>query len=117
MPTTLPKGLSAEQEKQYILQLQIEEITRKLRTNELGIPKNPEDRSPSPEPVYNSEGKRLNTREYRTKKKLEEQRHGLIQKMNEINSNYRPPGDYRAPGTRYTMQFRRSYGALKWEGR
>ena len=103
MPTTLPKGLSAEQEKQYILQLQIEEITRKLRTNELGIPKNPEDRSPSPEPVYNSEGKRLNTREYRTKKKLEEQRHGLIQKMNEINSNYRPPGDYRAPVTRYTL--------------
>merc|ERR1719431_2011954 len=73
---------------------------RKLRSNEMGIPKNPEDRSPSPEPVYNSEGKRLNTREYRTKKKLEEQRHALIQKMNEINANYRPPSDYRAPVNR-----------------
>merc|ERR1719187_1211724 len=49
MPTTLPKGLSGEQERQYIVQLQIEEITRKLRSNEMGIPKNPEDRSPSPE--------------------------------------------------------------------
>lgn len=50
------------------MQLQIEDLTRKLRTGDLGIPPNPEDRSPSPEPIYNSEGKRLNTREFRTRK-------------------------------------------------
>ncbi len=52
-------------------------------------------RSPSPEPIYNSEGKRLNTREYRTKKKFEEERHGLITKMTAINPSYKPPSDYK----------------------
>jgi hypothetical protein len=95
MPTTLPKGLTADQEKQYIYQWEIEEVTRKLRSDEMGIPKNPEDRSPSPEPIYNSQGQRQNTREYRTKRKLEEQRHALVNKMMQINSSYRPPSDYR----------------------
>ena len=31
-------------------------------------------RSPSPEPVYSSDGKRMNTREYRKRKQLEEMR-------------------------------------------
>lgn len=61
----------------------------------MGIPENPEARSPSPEPIYNNEGKRLNTREVRVRKKLEEDRHDLIQKMLEINVNYKPPIDYK----------------------
>lgn len=44
MPTVLPHNLTKEQEEAYILQLQIEEIGRKLRTGELGIPSNPEER-------------------------------------------------------------------------
>ena len=52
-------------------------------------------RSPSPEPIYNGEGKRMNTREYRTRKKLEEERHNLVQKMNELNPDYKPPVDYK----------------------
>ncbi|CAB1351799.1 unnamed protein product [Coregonus sp. 'balchen'] len=85
MPTVIPPGLTRDQEKAYIVQLQIEDLTRKLRTGDLGIPVNPEDRSPSPEPVYNSEGKRLNTREYRTRKKIEEERHSLITDMVALN--------------------------------
>lgn len=97
MPTVIPPGLSKEQEEQYLLQLQIEEISRRLRTGDLGIPPNPEDRSPSPEPIYNNEGKRLNTREYRTRKKLEEERHQLIQKQIDRNPEYKPPADYKPP--------------------
>ncbi|KAK0155785.1 Splicing factor 1 [Merluccius polli] len=82
------------------LQLQIEDLTRKLRTGDLGIPVNPEDRSPSPEPIYNSEGKRLNTREYRTRKKLEEERHSLITEMVGLNPEFKPPADYKPPATR-----------------
>lgn len=52
-------------------------------------------RSPSPEPIYNNEGKRLNTREYRTRKKLEEERHQLIQQVLKANPDYKPPADYR----------------------
>lgn len=52
-------------------------------------------RSPSPEPIYNNEGKRLNTREYRTRKKLEDDRHQLIQQVMKDNPDYKPPSDYR----------------------
>ncbi|XP_073514451.1 splicing factor 1-like isoform X2 [Phyllobates terribilis] len=100
MPTVIPPGLSREQERAYIVQLQIEDLTRKLRTGDLGIPPNPEDRSPSPEPIYNSEGKRLNTREFRTRKKLEEERHHLITEMVGLNPEFKPPADYRPPASR-----------------
>lgn len=50
--------MTKEQERAYLLQLQIEELTRRLRMDDLGIPANPEERSPSPEPVYNAQGKR-----------------------------------------------------------
>ncbi|XP_026882249.2 splicing factor 1 isoform X2 [Electrophorus electricus] len=100
MPTVIPPGLTREQERAYIVQLQIEDLTRKLRTGDLGIPVNPEDRSPSPEPIYNSEGKRLNTREYRTRKKLEEERHSLITEMVGLNPEFKPPADYKPPATR-----------------
>ena len=53
------------------------------------------NRSPSPEPIYNQEGKRLNTRDYRTRKKLEEERHHMIQKVLKLNPEYKPPADYR----------------------
>ena len=52
-------------------------------------------RSPSPEPIYNHEGKRLNTREYRTRKKLEEERHKMIQEALAMNPEYKPPADYK----------------------
>lgn len=44
MPTILPPNLSKEQEKIYLLQLQIEEISRRLRIGDYGIPPNPEER-------------------------------------------------------------------------
>ncbi|KAG5844154.1 hypothetical protein ANANG_G00158510 [Anguilla anguilla] len=92
MPTIIPPGLTREQERAYIVQLQIEDLSRKLRTGDLEIPVNPEERSsPSPEPIYNSEGKRLNTREYRTRKKLEEERHALITEMVRLNPEFKPP--------------------------
>ncbi|XP_055625042.1 splicing factor 1 isoform X2 [Toxorhynchites rutilus septentrionalis] len=97
MPTILPAGMTQDQQEAYLVQLQIEEISRKLRTGDLMIPQNPEERSPSPEPIYSSDGKRLNTREFRTRKKLEEQRHQLIQRMQCMNPEFKPPSDYKPP--------------------
>lgn len=54
-------------------------------------------RSPSPEPIYSSDGKRLNTREFRTRKRLEEQRHQLILRMQCMNPEFKPPSDYKPP--------------------
>ncbi|KAL1226864.1 Splicing factor [Trichinella spiralis] len=100
MPTAIPMNLTKEQEIAYLLQLQIEDVTRKLRTGDLGIPQNPEERSPSPEPVYDSFGKRLNTREVRTRQNLENERHRLILKMVALNPIYKPPADYKPPQNR-----------------
>lgn len=52
-------------------------------------------RSPSPEPIYSSDGKRLNTREFRTRKRLEEQRHQLVVRMQCMNPDFKPPADYK----------------------
>ena len=68
MPTVIPSGLTQVQEEAYLLQLKIEDASRRLRVGDFGIPVNPEDRSPSPEPIYSSDGKRMNTREYRKRK-------------------------------------------------
>uniref|UniRef100_A0A2K6SUK2 Splicing factor 1 n=1 Tax=Saimiri boliviensis boliviensis TaxID=39432 RepID=A0A2K6SUK2_SAIBB len=97
-----PRGLTREQEGAYLVQLQIEDLTRKLRTGDPGIPPNPEDRSPSPEPICSSEGKQLNTREVRTRQKLQEERHNLITEMVALNPDFNPPADYKPPATRVT---------------
>lgn len=75
----------------YILQLQIREATNKLGLPSLGIPINPKDRSPSPEPIYNSKGIRMNTRQERTKAKLINQRNNAITKLKVLDPSYQPP--------------------------
>jgi len=57
-------------------------------------------RSPSPEPIYNSEGKRLNTREFRVRKSLEEERHVLIKQAVDEIPSYKPPIDYKPPASK-----------------
>jgi splicing factor 1 len=54
-------------------------------------------RSPSPAPQYDNIGRRVNTREYRYRKKLEDERHKLIEKAMKIIPSYHPPSDYRRP--------------------
>jgi len=53
--------------------------------------------SPSPPPQYDNFGRRVNTREYRYRKKLEDERHKLIEKAMKIIPSYHPPSDYRRP--------------------
>lgn len=62
-------------------------------------------RSPSPEPIYSSDGKRLNTREFRTRKKLEEERHALVLKMQQINPDFKPPVDYKYVTNKTLLSF------------
>lgn len=102
MPTTLPTNLNKEQEAVYLLQLQLEQVNRKLRSGNLGISMNLEERSPSPEPIYSSDGKRLNTREIRTRRRLEEDRHNLVLQIQAINPEFKPPFDYKPTVIRVT---------------
>ncbi|CAK9300262.1 unnamed protein product [Gordionus sp. m RMFG-2023] len=101
VPTVLPPNLTPLQEKAFLLQLKIEEFGKRLITGKLGIPEKVEDRSPSPEPIYNNLGIRMNTREVRTRKRLEEQRYAMIAELIKINPEYRPPLDYRPLQQKY----------------
>lgn len=116
LPTMIMANFTNEQLEAYTLHLRIEEISQKLRINDvvpadgdrfvslfpcrfrtrLGIA-NKINRSPSPPPQYDNFGRRVNTREYRYRKRLEDERHKLVEKAMKTIPNYHPPSDYRRP--------------------
>ncbi|KAK9796272.1 hypothetical protein WJX73_001196 [Symbiochloris irregularis] len=76
---------------------------RRIVNNELNLP--PEgERSPSPTPIYDRNGVRLNTREVRVKEKLMDERQDLIEELMKVDPTYRPPNDYR-PSKKYRKIF------------
>ncbi|EGX88965.1 peptidase family M28 family [Cordyceps militaris CM01] len=95
LPTAITAAMTSEQLEAYTLHLRIEEISQKLRIDDV-VPADG-DRSPSPAPQYDNHGRRVNTREYRYRKKLEDERHKLIEKAMKTIPNYHPPQDYRRP--------------------
>ncbi|KAL6247915.1 hypothetical protein RBB50_005263 [Rhinocladiella similis] len=95
LPTMIQANMTAEQLDAYTLHLRIEEISQKLRINDV-VPAEA-DRSPSPPPQYDNFGRRVNTREFRYRKRLEDERHKLIEKAMKTIPNYHPPSDYRRP--------------------
>jgi splicing factor 1 len=78
LPTALPANLAPEQVESYVLHMRIEEIHRKLRADDVMPSVERRGRSPSPEPVYGADGKRVNTKEWRYKQKLEREKQDLI---------------------------------------
>ncbi|BCR85603.1 putative zinc knuckle transcription factor/splicing factor MSL5/ZFM1 [Aspergillus chevalieri] len=95
LPTMIMANFTNEQLEAYTLHLRIEEISQKLRINDV-VPADG-DRSPSPPPQYDNFGRRVNTREYRYRKRLEDERHKLVDKAMKTIPNYHPPSDYRRP--------------------
>ncbi|KAF2455781.1 hypothetical protein BDY21DRAFT_422631 [Lineolata rhizophorae] len=95
LPTAIMANMTSEQLEAYTLHLRIEEISQKLRINDV-VPADG-DRSPSPPPQYDNFGRRVNTREYRYRKRLEDERHKLVEKAIKSIPNYHPPSDYRRP--------------------
>lgn len=94
-PIRLETPMTPEQLDAYALNFRIEEITFKIRENDV-VPTEAE-RSPSPTPQYNTQGKRINTPDVRYHKSLETERHKLIQKALKTIPNYKAPSDYRRP--------------------
>eukprot|EP00741_Cyanophora_paradoxa_P007520 tig00001154_g7273.t1 len=91
-------AVSPEDTELMIIRMRLDEIGRMLALSV--IPETEEtdrNRSPSPEPIYDSNGKRLNTRQLRIREKLAEERHKLIEKAQRINPSFRPPADYKPP--------------------
>lgn len=112
LPTAILSNMTSEQLEAYTLHLRIEEISQKLRIDDV-VPADGDryvpttvpmfslftkrTRSPSPPPQYDNHGRRINTREYRYRKRLEDERHKLIEKAMKTIPNYHPPQDYRRP--------------------
>ena len=95
LPTQIDASqLNDDQQRIHILKLQIQEATMKLQRPDLGIPADPRQRSPSPEPVYNNKGVRINTRIDRTKSKLTNQRNDAIEKLKALDPTYQPPSNF-----------------------
>ncbi|KAJ7097200.1 hypothetical protein B0H15DRAFT_902570 [Mycena belliarum] len=93
LPTAISAtGVSQAQLDNYAIHLRLEEINRKLRLNDFVPPER--ERSPSPPPTYDGQGRRVNTREVRYRKKLEDERIRLVDRAMKTDPNFRPPVEY-----------------------
>ena len=95
LPTKVTALMTNEELVAYAIHVRLEEIGQKLRIGDV-VPQNRE-RSPSPPPQYDSFGKRTNTREIRYRKRLEDERHRLVEGAMRWIPDFRPPSDYRRP--------------------
>ncbi|CAB4255458.1 similar to Saccharomyces cerevisiae YLR116W MSL5 Component of the commitment complex, which defines the first step in the splicing pathway [Maudiozyma barnettii] len=96
LPTAITGALTFEQMDAYEAYFRIEEITELLRRDTLPLPKW-FTRMPSPNPVYDADGKRTNTDEQRYRKCLEDERYRLVEIALKMIPFYVPPQDYVRP--------------------
>lgn len=54
-------------------------------------------RSPSPEPVYDNQGRRINTIEQRTKDAMNKEINDIIEELIDMNVGFVPPKEWRPP--------------------
>ncbi|MCL7023173.1 hypothetical protein MKW94_028284 [Papaver nudicaule] len=79
------------------LNIRLLEISRMLSSG-LPLDDRPEGaRSPSPEPIYDNMGVRINTREHRVRERLTKERSEIISQLIKRNPAFKPPADYRPP--------------------
>ncbi|XP_058078180.1 splicing factor-like protein 1 [Magnolia sinica] len=89
-------GMDVDPEVQA-LNIRLLEISRMLQSG-LPLDDRPEGaRSPSPEPIYDNMGIRINTREYRARERLTCERQEIISQLIKRNPAFKPPADYRPP--------------------
>ncbi|CAL5032524.1 unnamed protein product [Urochloa decumbens] len=92
------KDFAAEMDPEvHALNARLLDISRLLQSG-LPLDDRPEGaRSPSPEPVYDNLGIRINTREYRARERLNRERQEIISQLIRRNPAFKPPSDYRPP--------------------
>ncbi|KAF7506359.1 hypothetical protein GJ744_011825 [Endocarpon pusillum] len=92
LKTAITAPMTSEQVEAYALHVRIEEITQKLRIDDI-VPAD-DRRSPSPEPQYDASGICVNIRYRRHRERLEDERYSLIQVATHIIPSYRAPQGY-----------------------
>ncbi|DBA03621.1 TPA: hypothetical protein N0F65_006800 [Lagenidium giganteum] len=88
--------LSQQQQQSIVLRAKLDSINQQLVTVAADAARIEKDinRSPSPPPQYDSNGKRTNTREVRMRAALERKRQDVMDQLVKINPLFRPPADY-----------------------
>ena len=76
----------------------IDDLTKRLILQDFEQQNDPDLRSPSPEPIYDTKtGLRTNTRDQRLKDKYVKERYRLITEVIQMDPGFVPPSDYKPP--------------------
>lgn len=92
----LTGGLELDPEVQA-LNVRLLDVTKRLQIGIITDERPESERSPSPEPVYDNMGIRVNTREQRARDKLNQERQEIIAAIIKKCPSYKPPADYKPP--------------------
>eukprot|EP00442_Polarella_glacialis_P053025 CAMPEP_0115115060 /NCGR_PEP_ID=MMETSP0227-20121206/42445_1 /TAXON_ID=89957 /ORGANISM="Polarella glacialis, Strain CCMP 1383" /LENGTH=570 /DNA_ID=CAMNT_0002515615 /DNA_START=55 /DNA_END=1764 /DNA_ORIENTATION=+ len=90
----LPMGLTEKEIDQFLREQRLEDLHRKIQGHELEDV-DPDIRAPSPPPVYDKAGNRLNTRDVRIRKAMTAEYNRLIRYMIKHVEGYLPPVDWK----------------------
>lgn len=90
----LPVGLSEDEVDQFLREQRLEDLHRKIQLHQLEDV-DPDIRPPSPPPVYDRAGNRINTRDIRIRKAMVAEYNRLIRYMLKAIEGYVPPPDWR----------------------
>ena len=97
LPPIVQTIMTAEQVDAYVAHFRIREITNKLQLPDMHLKAHTRPREPSPDPEYDTAGRRTNTRVQRHRRALEMERHRLIEDISAVIPSYKAPHDYRRP--------------------
>ncbi|CAD7966129.1 unnamed protein product [Amoebophrya sp. A120] len=90
----MPVGLSDQEMDQFLRERRLEELTKNIRGNVLEDV-DPDIRPPSPPPVYDRNGNRINSRETRIRKQMLNEQNRLVRYMMKHVPGYVAPTDFR----------------------
>ncbi|CRH00902.1 transcription or splicing factor-like protein, putative [Plasmodium relictum] len=89
-----PPGLTPSQLDQFLREQRYDELTKKLNKGELEYV-DPDIRPPSPPPIYDKNGSRINTREARIKNSMIEEHHRLVEYLLKHVEGFVAPPNYK----------------------
>ena len=96
--TSIPPDIDQDTFENMLRKHRLHYITRCIATNIYEEDNDPDLRSPSPEPIYDSKtGKRLNTRQVINKEKYLKEKNDIITELIQYDKHYKPPTDYKPP--------------------
>ncbi|EKX74257.1 conserved hypothetical protein [Theileria equi strain WA] len=90
----LPSGLTPSQVDQFLREQRHDELARKITSGELEFG-DPDIRPPSPPPVYDKTGSRVNTRDVRTKNAMNDEYNRLVEYLIKHLPGFVPPADFK----------------------